>query len=345
MIKVGIISGAGYTAGELLRILINHPDIEISFVHSTSNAGNKITDVHGGLIGETDLSFTSELPCHPALDAGSPEQSQKIAGQARNDKFPVDALFLCSAHGDSRKFIETHSIPPHVRIIDLSTDYRHKETAGDFVYGLPELNKAQIQRAIHVANPGCFATAIQLALLPLAASKKIVGEMHVHAITGSTGAGVKPGATTHFSWRDNNLSVYKPFEHQHLQEICESLYQLQPDLSESINFIPVRGNFSRGIFASVYTDSDLSAEETNALYKEFYKDAAFTFVTDKNPDLKQVVNTNKCVLYLEKIGKKLLIISVIDNLLKGASGQAVQNFNLMFGLDEKAGLRLKATGF
>jgi len=322
-IKVGIIGGAGYTAGELLRLLINHPDVEISFVHSTSNAGNKITDVHGGLIGETDLTFTSEIP----------------------EGWGIDALFLCSAHGDSRKFMETYSIPPQMKIIDLSTDYRHKETAGDFVYGLPELNKAQIRKAVHVANPGCFATAIQLALLPLAASKKIVGEMHVHAITGSTGAGVKPGATTHFSWRDNNLSVYKPFEHQHLQEICESLHQLQPELSESLNFIPVRGNFSRGIFASVYTDCDLSTEEARDLYKEFYKDSAFTFVGDRNPDLKQVVNTNKCVLFVEKFGNKLLIISVLDNLLKGASGQAVQNFNLMFGLDEKAGLRLKASGF
>ena len=322
-VKVGIVGGAGYTAGELLRLLINHPDVEISFVHSSSNAGNKITDIHGGLTGETDLTFTSEFP----------------------EGWGTDALFLCSAHNDSRKFMETYSIPPQIKIIDLSTDYRHKETAGDFVYGLPELNKAQIREAIHVANPGCFATAIQLALLPLAAFKKIVGEMHVHAITGSTGAGVKPGATTHFSWRDNNLSVYKPFEHQHLQEICESLHQLQPELSKSLNFIPVRGNFSRGIFASVYTDCDLSTEEARSLYKEFYKDAAFTFVSDKNPDLKQVVNTNKCVLFVEKFGNKLLIISVLDNLLKGASGQAVENFNLMFGLDEKAGLRLKASGF
>jgi len=326
MIKVGIIGGAGYTAGELLRLLINHPDVEISFVHSSSNAGNKISDVHGGLTGETDLTFTDQTP--PSGGWGV-----------------IDALFLCSAHGDSRKFLETYSIPPQVKIIDLSTDYRHKETAGDFVYGLPELNKAQIREANHVANPGCFATAIQLALLPLAASKKIVSEMHVHAITGSTGAGVKPGATTHFSWRDNNLSIYKPFEHQHLQEIRESLHQLQPDLSKPLNFIPVRGNFSRGIFASVYTDCNLSTEEARSLYKEFYKEAAFTFVTDKNPDMKQVVNTNKCVLYLEKFGNKLLIISAIDNLLKGASGQAVQNFNLMFGLDERAGLRLKASGF
>jgi N-acetyl-gamma-glutamyl-phosphate reductase len=325
MIKTGIIGGAGYTAGELLRILINHPDVEIAFVQSTSNAGNKITDVHGGLIGETDLIFTDQTP--PSGGWG------------------VDALFLCSAHGDSRKFLETQSIPPQVKIIDLSTDYRHRKTAGDFVYGLPELNKAEIQAASHIANPGCFATAIQLALLPLAAAREITGEMHVHAITGSTGAGVKPGATTHFSWRDNNLSVYKPFEHQHLLEINESLHQLQPELTFPLNFIPVRGNFSRGIFASVYTDCDLSTEEARALYKEFYKDAAFTFVTDKNPDLKQVVNTNKCLLYLEKFGNKLLIISVIDNLLKGASGQAVQNFNLMFGLEEKAGLRLKASGF
>jgi N-acetyl-gamma-glutamyl-phosphate reductase len=325
MIKTGIIGGAGYTAGELLRILINHPNVEIAFVQSTSNAGNKITNVHSGLIGETDLTFTDPIP------------------HSRN--WEVDALFLCSAHGDSRKFLETYPIPPQVKIIDLSTDYRHRETAGDFIYGLPELNKPQIQAASHIANPGCFATAIQLALLPLAAAKKITGEMHVHAITGSTGAGVKPGATTHFSWRDNNLSIYKPFEHQHLQEISESLHQLQPKPACPLNFIPVRGNFSRGIFASVYTDCDLSAEEANALYKEFYKDAAFTFITDKNPDLKQVVNTNKCLLYLEKFGNKLLIVSVIDNLLKGASGQAVQNFNLLFGLDEKAGLRLKAGGF
>lgn len=322
MIKAGIIGGAGYTAGELLRLLINHPDIEISFVHSTSNAGNKITDIHGGLTGETDLEFTSYLSLNE-----------------------IDVLFLCSAHGDSRKFLIENAVPNHVKIIDLSTDYRHKETAGDFIYGLPELNRTKIEKATHVANPGCFATAIQLALLPLAATKGITGEMHVHAVTGSTGAGVKPGATTHFSWRDNNLSIYKPFEHQHLREISESLHQLQPELSKPLNFIPVRGNFSRGIFASVYTDCHLSTEEARILYKEFYKDAAFTFVTDKNPDLKQVVNTNKCVLSLEKFGTKLLIISVIDNLLKGASGQAVQNFNLMFGLDEKTGLRLKASGF
>jgi N-acetyl-gamma-glutamyl-phosphate reductase len=322
MIKVGIIGGAGYTAGELIRLLINRPDVEIRFVHSTSNAGNKITDIHGGLIGETDLTFTEQLSTDE-----------------------MDALFLCSAHGDSRKFLETYPVPENVKIVDLSMDFRHKNTADGFVYGLPELNKAQIEHANRIANPGCFATAIQLALLPLAAAQLIKSEVHVHAVTGSTGAGVKPGVTTHFSWRDNNLSIYKPFEHQHLQEICESLHQLQPEWSEPLNFIPVRGNFSRGIFASVYTDCELSTEEANVLYKDFYKDAAFTFVTDKNPDLKQVTNTNKGVLYLEKFGDKLLIVSVIDNLLKGASGQAVQNFNLMFGLDEKAGLSLKASRF
>ncbi|MDR3220225.1 MAG: N-acetyl-gamma-glutamyl-phosphate reductase [Dysgonamonadaceae bacterium] len=321
-IKTGIIGGAGYTAGELLRLLINHPAVEVCFVHSSSNAGNKITDVHGGLIGETDCVFSDALP----LDA-------------------VDALFLCSAHGDSRKFLESHTIPKRLKIIDLSTDFRHKGSAGDFIYGLPELNKAAIQKAMHVANPGCFATAIQLALLPLAANGLIKGDIHVNAITGSTGAGVKPGATTHFSWREGNVSIYKPFEHQHLQEITESLVQLQSGLSHAIHFIPVRGNFTRGIFATAYTECDLKAEDARQLYEDYYKDAAFTFLSGKNPDMKQAVNTNKCILYLEKHSGKLLVISVIDNLLKGASGQAVQNFNLMFGLDEKAGLRLKPSGF
>jgi len=321
-IKAGIIGGAGYTAGELIRLLINHPEVEISFVHSTSNVGNRITDVHGGLIGETDLIFSDTLP----FDA-------------------IDALFLCSAHGDSRKFIETHSLPESLKIIDLSTDFRHKDTAAGFIYGLPELNKSSIRTASRIANPGCFATAIQLALLPLAANHLLKDEIHVNAITGSTGAGVKPGATTHFSWRADNISVYKPFEHQHLQEITESLLQLQPQWSSPIHFIPVRGNFTRGIFAGAYTTCDLSPEEVKKLYTDFYSDAAFTFVSDKNPDLKQATNTNKCILYPEKYGNRLLVISVIDNLLKGASGQAVQNFNLMFGLDEKSGLQLKAAGF
>jgi N-acetyl-gamma-glutamyl-phosphate reductase len=321
-IKVGIIGGAGYTAGELIRLLINHPDVEIVFIHSSSNAGNRLTDIHGGLTGETDLRFSAEHPLHE-----------------------IDALFLCSAHGDSRQFIENQIIPEELKIIDLSTDYRHKETAGEFVYGLPELNKPQIVRARYIANPGCFATAIQLALLPLAANGLLKDEIHVQAITGSTGAGVKPAATTHFSWRDNNLSVYKAFNHQHLKEITESILQLQPGYGHDINFIPVRGDFPRGIFAGIYTDSDLQEEEALHLYRAYYKEAAFTLVCDKSPDLKQVVNTNKCLLHVEKHGKKLFIVSVIDNLLKGASGQALQNFNLMFGIDEKTGLRLKAGAF
>ena len=321
-IKAGIIGGAGYTAGELIRLLINHPDVEISFIHSTSNVGNRITDIHGGLVGETDLIFSGTLP----LEA-------------------IDALFICSGHGDSRKFMETHSIPESLKIIDLSMDFRHKDTANGYVYGLPELNKSSIQTASRIANPGCFATAIQLALLPLTVNKLLKDDIHVNAITGSSGAGVKPSVTTHFSWRADNISIYKPFEHQHLQEIKESLLQLQPGWSSSLHFIPVRGNFTRGIFASAYTACDLPANEIKNLYSDFYRNAAFTFVTDKNPDLKQATNTNKCILYLEKHGNKLLVISVIDNLLKGASGQAVQNFNLMFGLDEKAGLILKANGF
>ncbi len=322
MIKVGIIGGAGYTAGELIRLLINHPHVHIEFVHSSSNAGNKITDVHGGLIGETDLVFSDKHPFGH-----------------------VDALFLCSAHGDSKKFMEENLIPESLNIIDLSTDYRKERPEHNFVYGLPELNKHRIQSAIRVANPGCFATAIQLALLPLAANNLLQNEIHVNAITGSTGAGVKPSATSHFSWRDNNISTYKPFDHQHLTEIKQSLQHLQPTFSHLLNFIPIRGNFSRGIYATAYTDCELSLEEIKTLYQNFYKDAAFTFVTDHNPDLKQVINTNKCVLYLEKHGSKILIVSIIDNLLKGASGQAVQNFNLMFELDEKAGLNLKPSAF
>ncbi len=321
-IRIGIIGGAGYTAGELIRLLVNHPNVEIAFIHSSSNAGNKITDVHGGLIGETELIFSDKHPF---------EQ--------------VDALFLCSAHGDSKKFMEENNVPGNIKIIDLSTDYRKESPEHIFVYGLPELNKERIKKAARIANPGCFATAIQLALLPLAANNLLKNEVHVNAITGSTGAGVKPSSTTHFSWRDNNISIYKPFEHQHLGEINQSLNQLQKGFNQPVNFIPVRGNFARGIYATAYTGCDLSLEELKALYTEFYKDAAFTFVTDKNPDLKQVVNTNKCVLYLEKHGNKILIVSMIDNLLKGASGQAVHNFNLMFGLEENTGLMLKPSAF
>lgn len=321
-IKTGIIGGAGYTAGELLRILIFHPNVDIVFVNSTSNAGNLIADVHEGLIGETDLVFTSEL------------NFEKL-----------DLLFLCTAHGDSKKFIDTHQLPENLRIIDLSTDYRAEREGNDFVYGLPELNKNRIKNARKIANPGCFATAIQLALLPLADKNLLSDDVHINAITGSTGAGVKPSTTSHFSWRNNNISVYKAFEHQHLQEIRQSICRLQADFDHDLNFIPVRGNFTRGIFVTTYTKCGLNLEEATQLYADFYKNSAFTFLTNKNPDLKQVVNTNKAIVYLEKHGDKLFVISMIDNLLKGASGQAVQNMNLMFGLDEKAGLNIKSVGF
>lgn len=320
MIKVGIIGGAGYTAGETLRILLNHPQVEITFVNSSSNAGNKLYDVHEGLFGETEMTFTDELPL---------------------DK--IDAMFICSGHGDSKKFLESHEIPSHVKIIDLSQDYRD-ESEG-FVYGLPEINRERIKKATRLANPGCFATAIQLGLLPLAAKGLIKSDVHTNGITGSTGAGVKPGATSHFSWRNNNISIYKAFNHQHLLEITQTMRQLQPGFDHAINFLPVRGDFPRGIFVSQYTECDLELEEIQKIYKDFYKDAAFTHVMDANPDLKQVVNTNKGIVHVEKHGNKVLIISMIDNLLKGASGQAVQNFNLMFGLDEMTGLKLKPSGF
>ena len=322
MIKAGIIGGAGYTAGELIRLLVNHPQVELVFVNSTSNAGNKLTDVHGGLLGETEMVFTNQLPYNE-----------------------IDVLFFCTAHGDTKKFLDTNNVPDTLKIIDLSTDYRKESPEHEFVYGLPELNKEEIKKAKRIANPGCFATAIQLALLPLAKAQLLNTEIHVNAITGSTGAGVKPSATSHFSWRENNISVYKAFEHQHLGEIRQSLNQLQNSFSEDINFIPVRGNFTRGIFASIYLNYTGTEEDAVNLYKDFYKDSPFVIVTDKNPDLKQVVNTNKGVLYLEKHGNKLLIISCIDNLIKGASGQAVHNLNLIFGLDETEGLKLKAAGF
>ena len=322
MIKVGIIGGAGYTAGELIRLLLNHPDAEIVFVNSSSNAGNKITDVHEGLYGETDLRFTSELPLGD-----------------------IDVLFFCTAHGDTRKFMESHTVPEQVKIIDLSMDYRLESKEHDFVYGLPELNRRRICSARHVANPGCFATCIQLGLLPLAKHLMLNSELHVNAITGSTGAGVKPSATSHFSWRNDNISIYKPFTHQHLAEINQSLLQLQRSFNSPINFIPVRGNFSRGIFATMYLDCKVGLDEIRRIYEEYYDDHSFTFITDKNPDLKQVVNTNKCLLYLQKYENKLLIVSVIDNLLKGASGQAVHNMNLLFNLEETVGLHLKPSAF
>lgn len=322
MIKVGIIGGAGYTAGELLRILLNHPNTEIGFVQSTSNAGNLISDVHIDLLGDTDLTFTDKMPF---------------------DK--VDVIFLCMGHGKSVEFVEQNSFPKYLKIIDLSHDFRLKREGNDFIYGLPELNREEIESSERIANPGCFATGIQVALLPLAANGLLNDEVHVQAITGSTGAGQKPTSTSHFSWRNNNLSAYKVFQHQHEGEILQSLTQLQSSFNKDFNFVPIRGNHTRGIFVSTYTNFEGSVEEAKELYDEYYADHPFVFIVDKNPALKQVVNTNKAVLFLEKHGNKLVIISLTDNLIKGASGQAVHNMNLMFGLDEKAGLGLKPVAF
>ena len=325
-VRVGIIGGAGYTGGEAIRILVNHEGVELVFVHSNSNAGNLLSDVHADLLGDTDIRFTGEL-----------------------DFSGVDVIFLCVGHGDARKFLEATPVPAHVRVIDLSEDFglAAGSVLGErtFVYGLPEMNREKIRQARNIANPGCFATCLQLGMLPLAAAGLLKSDVHISAATGSTGAGQKLAATSHFSWRANNLSIYKAFEHQHLREIGESIRSLMPAFDSEIDFIPYRGDFTRGILASIYTECDKSLEEMVALYKDYYKDAAFTFVSDKNINLKQVVNTNKCLISLEKHGDKLLVVSAIDNLLKGASGQAVQNMNLMFGLDERAGLRLKASAF
>lgn len=322
MIRVGIIGGAGYTAGELLRLLTGHPDVEICFVNSTSNAGNKITDIHSGLLGETDLVFTDELP----LDS-------------------IDLLFFCTAHGDTKKFIESHQLPDELKIIDLSMDYRIKSNEHDFIYGLPELNRRHTCKSRYVANPGCFATCIELGLLPLAKEHLLKGDISVNAITGSTGAGVKPSATTHFSWRNNNISIYKPFEHQHIPEIMQSIKTLQPDYEGSIDFIPYRGDFPRGIFATIVVKCDTDIDTLYNIYESYYERDSFTHVIPTPIDLKQVINTNKCLIHLEKHGDKLLITSIIDNLLKGASGQAVHNMNLLFGLAETVGLILKPSAF
>ncbi|WP_294185916.1 N-acetyl-gamma-glutamyl-phosphate reductase [uncultured Sphingobacterium sp.] len=337
MIRVGIIGSAGYTGGELLRVLIYHPEVEIVFANSASNAGNKLYEVHNDLFGDTELSFSADF---------------------HSD---IDVLFLCIGHGDARKFLDANTVDASVKIIDLSQDYRLRANTAyqgqQFVYGLPELNKEAIKAAQYIANPGCFATNIQLALLPLASQGLLPDQIHVNATTGSTGAGQKPGATTHFSWRNNNLSAYKSFEHQHLQEISESLDQLQEGFlpvsnrslleraAERINFVPQRGDFARGIFSAIYVDTDLSEEEAYEVYDTYYAAHPFTHVSKKNIDLKQVVNTNKSIIHLEKHGNKLLILNATDNLLKGASGQAVQNMNLMFGLDERTGLNLKSVGF
>ncbi len=320
-ISIGIIGGAGYTAGELIRILLYHPNALLKYVQSGSNNGQPLTTVHRDLLGETEMLFSD-------ID---PEQ--------------VDLLFLCSGHGKSAEYLAKSALPERVKVIDLSHDFRLKKAGNNFVYGLPELNRKAIQSAGRIANPGCFATGIQLAVLPLAAAGLLQDDLHVNAITGSTGAGQEPTKTSHFSWRDNNLSVYKAFEHQHLGEIRESLEQAQPGFSHAVHFIPVRGNHTRGIFTSVYTRFEGTLADACQIYATYYHSHPFVCVTDENPDLKQVVNTNKCLLYLEKHGDQLMIISCIDNLLKGASGQAVQNMNIMFGLDEKAGLNLKANAF
>ena len=321
MIKAGILGAAGYTGGELIRLLLNHPEAEIVFANSESNAGNLVSDVHEGLIGDTDLKFTDEMPFDQ-----------------------VDVVFFCFGHGKSEQFLKEHSIPANVKIIDLAQDFRIKGDH-DYVYGLPEINKAAIQKAQHVANPGCFATAIQVALLPAAKMGLLKKDVAVNAITGSTGAGQKPGATTHFSWRNNNLSIYKAFTHQHLAEIKQSLVQVQGSLDADIDFIPYRGDFARGIFCTAVIKTQTEGSDIVAAYKDFYKEAAFTHYSDKAIDLKQVVNTNKALVHVDCFEGKVLVTTAIDNLLKGAVGQAVQNMNLMFGLDESSGLRLKASAF
>jgi len=323
-IKVGIVGGAGYTGGELLRLLLNHLYAEIAFINSGSNAGNPVSKIHADLIGETDLLFTADLS---------------------ND---IDVLFLCVGHGDAAKFLAANSIDEKIKIIDLSQDFRllNKATTGNrtFVYGLPELNKEAIRSAKNIANPGCFATAIQLGLLPLAKAG-LLNEVYTTGITGSTGAGQGLSASSHFSWRANNIQPYKTLEHQHLGEIGQSLLQLQNDSDIDISFVPWRGDFTRGIFISSTLKCDLSIEELTVLFETFYSAHPFVTISKAPIFLKQVINTNKCVIQLEKIGGKLVVHSTIDNLLKGASGQAIQNMNLLFGLDETAGLKLKATGF
>ena len=341
LLKVGVLGAAGYTGGELIRLLVNHPSVEIVFANSESNAGNKVYDVHEGLIGETELEFTSEMPF---------------------DK--VDVVFFCFGHGKSEAFLKEHTIPANVKIIDLAQDFRIKGDH-DYVYGLPETHREQIKACQHLANPGCFATCIQLGLLPLAKAGLLTNDIAVNAVTGSTGAGQKPGATTHFSWRNNNFSVYKLFTHQHLHEITQTLNELRPATAPAVidtlndgfptgdsdaitvDFIPYRGDFPRGIFCTevIKLDKVPAEGQIQALYKEYYKDAAFTHYSEKAPDMKQIVNTNKAIVHVDVFGRKVVVTSMIDNLLKGAVGQAVQNMNLMFGLDEKAGLNLKALAF
>ena len=322
MIQAALVGAAGYTGGELLRLLAFHPDVNINFAHSQSQAGKPVAAVHPDLLGEVDLRFTDQL-----------------------DYAGLDALFLCVGHGDAARFLEAHPVPDAVRVVDLSQDFRLRRPDHAFVYGLPELRRDAIRTATRVANPGCFATAIQLALLPLAAAGRITDDVHVHAITGSTGAGQSLSPTSHFSWRNNNVSVYKVFSHQHLGEVGQSLADLQPGFAHPLHFVPIRGDFTRGILASVYTRFDGTDDDARALFADYYAGHPFTHVSNVNPALKQVVGTSKGVVYPSVHDGRLHVVSLIDNLLKGASGQAVQNMNLMCGLPEEAGLRLKGVGF
>jgi len=323
MIKAAIIGGAGYAAGELIRLLINHPDVSLCWVNSSADTGTPVADIHQGLVGDTDMRFTD------AIDLDS-----------------VDVLFCCTPHGSSSGFFAEHPIPEHLKVIDLSADFRYHENNAGFIYGLPELNrKALVRGGRLVANPGCFATAIQLALLPMAKNLLLNAPIHITAITGATADGDKPSPSSHFSWRNDNISVYKPFTHHQLAEIRRTLAAIQSSFSAPVNFIPVRGCFSRGIYASLYMDCSVDVDTLRKLYEDYYDDHNFTFLANHRPDLKDVVGTNKCLIYLEKIDGKLLITSVIDNLLKGAAGTAVHNMNLLFGLHERIGLNLKASAF
>ena len=322
MIKTGIVEGAGFTGGELIRLLLNHPDVQLMFITGRGNSGQKIHEVHRGLYGETELTFAEE----PELDK-------------------IDLLFLCTDLEESRQFMCTHEIPEKLKIIDFSREYRLKSDDNEFIYGLPELNRRAICKSRFVANPGNFATCVTLGLLPLAKNLMLNDDIYVHAIIGSTGAGRKSSTMTHFSWRNDNVSIYKPFTHQHLPEIRESLEQLQSSFKSAIHFVPYRGNFTRGVFCTIMVKNKVSIEELTQLYIDYYAKDSFTHITPDNIDLKQVINTNKCLIHLEKHGDMLLITSCIDNLLKGTSGQAVHNMNLLFNLEETTGLNLKATAY
>lgn len=320
-LKAGIIGAAGYTGGEMIRILLQHPHVKIDFCYSRSQAGKKVYEIHRDLLGDIETSFVSHVNKN------------------------VDIVFLCVPHGETSVFLDTNPFSPSTKIIDLSNDYRLQRNSHDFIYGLPELNREKIKSATRIANPGCFASAIQLALLPLAKNYLLKNEIHISGITGSTGAGITFNETSHFTWRNNNIAVYKAFSHQHLEEIKETFTELQENYNNKLFFIPSRGDYTRGILATINIDFDGSLSEAKKMFKEFYKDEPFTLVADNPIDLKQVVNTNKCILYLEKHDNKLMIVSILDNLIKGASGQAVQNMNLMFGFGETDGLKLKPVAY